>query len=542
MSDTTSSLNHYDAIVVGAGVAGLYQLHTLRESGYRVRLLEAGGGIGGTWYWNRYPGCRFDSESYTYQYNFSRELLDEWNWTEHFSPQPETLRYLNFAAEKFDWHKDIQLNARVKSAIFDQADYRWDLETETGERFNCQFLIMATGILSATQMPNIEGMDSFKGMSFHTSRWPHDPNGLGADTSVYEGKRVAVIGTGATGVQLIPHVAEGAKQLYVMQRTANWASPLFNARITDAEQPALKARYPEIFAACDKSTGAFLHVVDERSIFDVTEAEREARFEELYQQPGFAIWLSNFRDIMTDMRANDLISEFMARKIRARLKDPAVADKLVPSDHGFGQRRVPMETNYYETYNRDNVELIDLRETPIECITPKGVKTIDREYEVDLIVYATGFDAGTGAMRRIDIRGLDGLTIQDKWARGLRTNMSVQIAGFPNMFTHDGPHAAFCNIPRCAQVTVDWVTDLISHMREKGYQSVVTSEAAEQSWTEHATEQANKTLLSKTRSWIMGDNIEGKPRDLLLYSGPAPLFRQKLADCAANNYKGFIFQ
>ena len=343
-------------------------------------------------------------------------------------------------------------------------------------------------------------------------------------------------------MQLIPHVAEGAKQLYVMQRTANWASPLFNARITDAEQPALKARYPEIFAACDKSTGAFLHVVDERSIFDVTEAEREARFEELYQQPGFAIWLSNFRDIMTDMRANDLISEFMARKIRARLKDPAVADKLVPSDHGFGQRRVPMETNYYETYNRDNVELIDLRETPIERITPKGIKTIDREYEVDLIVYATGFDAGTGAMRRIDIRGLDGLTIQDKWARGLRTNMSVQIAGFPNMFTHDGPHAAFCNIPRCAQVTVDWVTDLISHMREKGYQSVVTSEAAEQAWTEHATEQANKTLLSKTRSWIMGDNIEGKPRDLLLYSGPAPLFRQKLADCAANNYKGFIFQ
>ncbi len=543
MSDSKSGgAKRYDAIVVGAGVAGLYQLHTLREAGYSVRLLEAGTGIGGTWYWNRYPGCRFDSESYTYQYNFSEELLEEWNWTEHFSPQPETLRYLNYAADKFDWHKDIQLNARVKSAIFDEATNRWDIKTDDGERFNCQFTIMATGILSATQMPNIEGIDSFEGDSFHTSRWPHDPNGLGADTSVYEGKRVAVIGSGATAVQLIPYLGEGAKQLYVMQRTANWASPLFNSKITEVEQPALKARYPEIFDACEESTGAFMHVVDPRSIFEVSDEEREEQFERLYKQPGFAIWLSNFRDIMTDMKANDLISEFMAKKIRERVNDPKLADKLIPNHHGFGQRRVPMETNYYETYNRDNVKLVDINDTPIERITPKGIKTSDREYEVDLIVYATGFDAGTGAMRRIDIRGIGGQTIQDKWSEALRTNMGVGIEGFPNMFTHDGPHAAFCNIPRCAQVTVDWATDLMNHMRDKGYERVMATEEAELEWTAHATEQADKTLLSKTKSWIMGDNIEGKPRDLLLYAGPAPLFRKKLADCAAHNYEGFTLE
>ncbi|MGK2914290.1 MAG: flavin-containing monooxygenase [Porticoccaceae bacterium] len=529
----------YDAIVIGAGVSGLYQIYRLREAGFSVLGIEAGSGVGGTWYWNRYPGARFDSESYTYAYSFSKELLAEWNWSEHFAGQPENERYFNFVADKFALRKNIQFNSRVKSAIFDEANDRWDLETEAGEKYRTQFVIMATGILSATQMPKIDGIDSFKGEWFHTSRWPHDSSRPGGKKSVYEGKRVGVIGSGATAVQLIPHVAEGAEHLYVFQRTANWCSPLCNGTITDDEQPALKARYPEIFATCDRTAGAFIHEFDPRSIFTVSAEEREALFEKLYKDRGFAIWLANFRDVMTDMKANSLLSEFIARKIRERVKDPAIAAKLVPTTHGFGQRRVPMETNYYETYNRDNVTLVDIRENPIERITPRGVKTRAQEYDLDLIIYATGFDAGTGAISRIDVRGVNGQSIKDKWSKELRTYLGLQVARFPNLFMHIGPHAAFCNIPRCAQVTVDWVTDLIEHMRAHKLNHVVPTPEAEIAWTQHAVEEADKTLLSKTNSWLMGDNIEGKPRALLLYAGPAPLFRKKCRDSAANGYKEF---
>ena len=536
-----STIKQYDAIIIGAGVSGLYQLHRFREAGFSVRLYEAAGGVGGTWYWNRYPGCRFDSESYTYAYSFSEELLDEWNWSEHFAGQPETLAYLNHVADKFSLRDDIQFNTRISATVFDEDTKHWTVETESGEQTRCQFLIMATGILSAVQFPDIDGIDDFKGDYFHTARWPHDPNTLGGDKSVYAGKRVAVIGAGASAVQVIPPVAAEAKDLVVFQRTANWASPLFNSAISDAEQPALKASYPEIFKACDQTAGAFVHQFDPRSIYAVSDEERNALFEKLYKERGFAIWLSNFPEIMTDMKANKLLSDFMANKIRQRVDDPAIADKLVPSAHGFGQRRVPMETNYYESYNRNNVHLVDLNETPIERITAKGVKTTAEEYDFDLIIYATGFDAGTGAISRIDVRGTNGQTIKDKWRQELRTYMGMQVAGFPNLFIHIGPHAAFCNIPRCAQVSVDWVTQLIEHMREQKLASVEATEAAEIGWTEHAVEEANKTLLSKTNSWIMGDNVAGKPRALLLYAGPTPQFRQRTKDCAANDYEGFRF-
>lgn len=535
--------NNYDAIIVGAGVAGLYQLHRLRERGYSVRVLEAGSAIGGTWFWNRYPGCRFDSESYTYQYSFSKELLEEWDWTEHFSPQPETLRYLNFVSDKLKLHNDIQLNARVKSALFDEVTNRWNIETDKGERFTAHFTIMATGLLSTPKMPSIEGIDDFKGESFHTYHWPHDPKGWGGKTSsLYGGKRVAVIGTGATAVQLIPHLGESVEQLYVFQRTPNWTSPLHNSKITAEEQPALKARYQEIFNICETTYGAFMHELDLRSVFDVSKEEREAHFESLYNKPGFAIWLSNFADTLTDIKANDLISDFMADKIRQRVNDQNVAEKLIPVDHGFGQRRIAMETHYYEAYNRDNVTLIDVNDAPIERITKKGIKTSDKEYEVDLIIYATGFDAATGAMRRIDIRGLGGRTIQDKWSQALKTYMGLQIEGFPNMFTHAGPHAAFCNIPRCVQFTVDWATDLMDHMRDQGLERVMATEEAETGWTKHAAEQAEKILLGNVRSWMTGENIEGKPHNFLLYSGPTPSYRRKLARCAANDYDGFTFE
>ncbi len=536
-----STHNHYDAIIIGAGVSGLYQLHRLREAGYSVRLYEAADGVGGTWYWNRYPGCRFDSESYTYAYSFSEELLEEWDWSEHFAGQPETLAYLNHVADKFALREDIQFNTRINSAIYDEDNSSWSVEGENGERASSQFLIMATGILSAVQFPDIPGIDDFKGEHFHTARWPHDPNSLGGDKSVYTGKRVAVIGAGASAVQAIPHIAADAQDLVVFQRTANWASPLFNSAISAAEQPALKASYPEIFKACDTTAGAFVHQFDPRSIYDVSADERNALFEKLYKERGFAIWLSNFPEVMTDMKANKLLSDFMAAKIRQRVDDPAIADKLVPGAHGFGQRRVPMETHYYESYNRDNVHLVDLNKTPIESITATGVNTSDREYEFDVIIYATGFDAGTGAISRIDVRGTDGQSIKEKWSQELRTYMGMQVEGFPNMFIHIGPHAAFCNIPRCAQVSVDWVSDLIAHMREQKLASVVPTEAAEIAWTAHAVEEANKTLLSKTNSWIMGDNVAGKPRALLLYAGPTPLFRKRINECAANDYEGFSF-
>lgn len=536
-----SSPKHYDAIIIGAGVSGLYQLYRLRKAGFSVRLFEKAGGVGGTWYWNRYPGCRFDSESYTYAYYFSQELLEEWNWSEHFAGQPETLAYLNYVADKFSLCDDIQFNTRINTAVFDEDNSQWSIEADNGERASCQFLIMATGVLSAVQYPDIEGIDDFQGESFHTARWPHDPNSLGGDKSVYAGKRVAVIGAGASAVQAIPHIAKDAQELVVFQRTANWASPLCNAPITDAEQPALKASYPEIFKACDSTSGGFVHQFDPRSIFDVSAEERNALFEKLYKEKGFAIWLSNFPEIMTDMKANKLLSDFMANKIRQRVDDPAIADKLVPSEHGFGQRRVPMETNYYEAYNQDNVHLVDLNETPIKRVTATGIKTTTEEFDFDLIIYATGFDAGTGAISRIDVRGLNGESIKDKWAKELRTYMGLQVAGYPNMFIHVGPHAAFCNIPRCAQVSVDWVSDLIEYMRKEKLTCVEATDAAEIGWTEHAVEEANKTLLSKTNSWIMGDNVAGKPRALLLYAGPLPQFRERINDCARNGYEGFKF-
>jgi cation diffusion facilitator CzcD-associated flavoprotein CzcO len=345
----------YDAIIIGAGMSGLYQLYRMREPGLRVRVLEAGTGVGGTWYWNRYPGARFDSESYSYGYSFSKVLLEEWNWNEHFAPQPETERYLNHVADKFDLRRDIQFRSRVSAAHYQEATRAWDVTLEDGSRFRTRFLITAIGPLSAPTMPRVEGVESFKGASFHTARWPKEKVS-------FEGKRVAVIGTGATGVQTIQEVAKTAGHLTVFQRTPNWCAPLHNARI-DAEQMAkIKAGYPEMFKRCHETFACFLHTPDPRGTFEVTAEEREAFFEKLYASPGFGIWQGNFRDILTDPKANDAISDFVARKIRQRVKDQGMAEKLIPKNHGFGTRRVPLETKYYEVYNQPNVELVDIRE------------------------------------------------------------------------------------------------------------------------------------------------------------------------------------
>src|SRR5271168_2658544 len=383
----------YDAIVIGAGVSGLYQLYKLRQLGLTVRVFESGTGVGGTWYWNRYPGARFDSESYTYGYSFSEELLQEWNWAERFSGQPENERYLNYVADKFDLRRDIQCNSRVAAAHYREDTRSWDVVLEDGRHYCARFLITAIGVLSAPTMPRIAGVDTFKGQSCHTHYWPKEHVS-------FEGKRVAVIGTGATAVQTIQEIAKTVGHLTVFQRTPNWCAPLHNGKISEAEMRDIRAQYQEIFALCRTSPGCYIHAPDPRKTLDVPLEEREAFWEKLYASPGFGIWMGNFSDMLTDRAANAAASDFIARKIRQRVHDPVVAEKLIPKNHGFGTRRVPLETGYYEVYNQPNVELVDINDTPIERITTTGIKTSDGAYEFDIIIYATGFDAITGAFDR----------------------------------------------------------------------------------------------------------------------------------------------
>lgn len=530
----------YDAIIVGAGISGMYQLYRLRELGLEVKVLEAGDGVGGTWYWNRYPGARFDSESYSYGYSFSEELLQEWDWSEHFSPQPETLKYCNYVADKFDLKKDIQFSARVKRARFDDEGNAWTIEIEDGSTETCRLLITAVGPLSAPTLPDIPGMDTFEGPVHHTGLWPKEP----VD---FSGLRVGVIGTGATAVQLIPEVAKVAEHLTVFQRTPNWCAPLNNGPITEEEQKQIKAGYPDIFRRCAESHGGFLHSADPRKALEVSAEERDELYEHLYGEPGFGIWLGTFIDVLVDPEANDTMSEFAAKKIRERVKDPATAEKLIPKNHGFGTRRVPMETGYYETYNRDNVDLVDIIETPIEKITENSIVTSDNEYELDFIVLATGFDAVRGALDRIDIQGKTHQKLTEYWGDQPTTYLGMAIHGFPNLLTLVGPHnsATFCNIPRCIEQNVEWVTDLVKYMIDHDYGRVEATADAEAEWTQHVFDEAEGLLFTKTRSWFMGfnSNIEGRDKPtMLVYAGGAPKYRDKCQQVADENYKGFSFQ
>jgi len=530
----------YDVIIIGAGISGMYQLYRLRKLGLSVRVFEAGDGVGGTWYWNRYPGARFDSESYSYGYSFSQELLEEWEWSEHFSAQPETLQYLNHVADKFDLRKDIQFESRVKAAIFNEAETRWEITLEDGSRAQAPILITAIGPFAAPTMPNIAGTDDFRGESYHSASWPHEPVS-------FAGKRVAVIGTGATGVQVIQEVAKTAGHLTVFQRTPNFCAPLHNGPIDPETQREIKARYPEIFEICRNSYAGFMHDADHRRALDVSPEEREALYEKLYGEPGFGIWMGNFRDVLVDAKANDTLTAFIHKKIRERVNDPVIAEKLIPRDHGFGTRRVPLETGYYEVYNQDNVVLVDVRETPIGRVTATGIRTSDADHDFDMIIYATGFDAVTGGFDRIDIRGMGGQRLKDKWADGPLTFLGLQTEGFPNMLTLVGPHnaATFCNIPRCIEQNVDWVTALITYMRANDLRRVVPSAEAEEEWTDHVHESASRLLLTKTDSWFMGinKNIPGKQkRRFLLYGAGLPTYREKCNEVAANSYAGLEFQ
>ena len=531
-------LERYQVIIIGAGLSGMYQLYRLRQLGRSVRVYEAGEGVGGTWYWNRYPGARFDSESWTYGFSFSDELLQEWSWNEHFAAQPETLNYCNYVADKFDLRRDITFQARVASAAYDADANEWELNLENGRRARSRFLITAIGPLSAPTLPAIPGVADFQGEAYHTGMWPKE-------LVLFQGKRVAVIGTGATGVQTITEVAKTAGHLTVFQRTPNWCAPLRNSPIDPDRQKRIKASYPEIFARCRDSFGCFIHAADPRNALEVAPQEREAFYEKLYNEPGFAIWMGNFRDVLIDKAANDTISAFMRRKIRQRVRDPALAEKLIPTNHGFGTRRVPLESGYYEVYNQPNVSLVDLRQTPIERITPHGIATSAAAYEFDMIIYATGFDAITGAFDRIDIRGCAGQRLKEKWADGPRTYLGLQSAGFPNMLTLVGPHnaATFCNIPRCIEQNVDWVTALLHYMGEKGFTRVEPSEAAEVAWTQHVHESAARLLLMEIDSWMTGvnRNVPGRhKRTFMAYAGGAPKYRERCNEIAAKGYEGFI--
>ncbi|MBV9824954.1 MAG: NAD(P)/FAD-dependent oxidoreductase [Alphaproteobacteria bacterium] len=523
----------FDAIVIGAGVSGLYQLYRLRELGLRVRVFEAGTGVGGTWYWNRYPGARFDSESWTYGYSFSPELLKEWHWQEHFAPQPETERYLNHVADKFDLRRDIQLQSRVASAQFQEETSSWDIVLEDGRRYSARFLLTAIGILSAPTMPNIPGVSTFKGQACHTHAWPKE----GVD---FAGKRVGIIGTGATAVQTIQEIAKTVGHLSVFQRTPNWCAPLHNGKISKAEMHDIQSRYDEIFALCRTSPGCYIHAPDPRKTMEVSAAEREAFWEKLYDSPGFGVWMGQFSDTLTDREANRLASEFIARKIRQRVKDPAVAEKLIPKNHGLGTRRVPLETGYYEVYNQPNVELVDINDTPIERITPTGIKTSDREYELDIIIYATGFDAITGAFDRIDIRGVDGVRLKDLWQDGPQTYLGVLVEGFPNMLMVMGPHAGLGNFTRTAEYSVEWVTGLIQFATERGVTRVEATSAGVAEWTDHVMALGQGQLMNEISSWMTGvnRNVEGKQRPRIMrYSGGHPAYREHCDAVAASGYR-----
>ena len=539
--DSAETAAHYEAIVIGAGVCGIYQLYKLLQMGVPTLVLEAGADLGGTWFWNRYPGARFDSESVSYAYSFSEELLQEWDWKERFSGQPENHRYLSYVADKFDLRRHMQFNAVVESAHFDEDATLWRLRLRDGRTFTCRFFIPAIGLLSAPTLPRYEGLDSFAGPSFHTYHWPEEPVPL-------EGQRVAVVGTGATGVQIIGAIADKVGSLTVFQRRPNWCAPLHNAEISAEEMADLKTRYDEVFAICARTPGGFLHEPDRRKFFEVSREERLATWEKLYGEPGFGIWFGNFREVLMDELANEEFSAFIADKIRSRVHDPVVAEQLIPKDHGFGVQRVPMETKYYEAYNRDNVKLVSLQDTPIECITPTGIRTSERDYEFDVIVYATGFDAATGAYDRIDIRGVGGERLRDSWADGPSTFLGMLTRGFPNMIMPTGPQSgsASTNFPRGIELGVDWVIGLLAHMRDNGLSRVEPTSEAEEEWTAHVAAMYGMLLMRKAKSWFTGYNSNvdghehGKTR-YLVYNGGTPKFRRRINTVAEQGYAGVTF-
>ncbi|MGR8921385.1 MAG: flavin-containing monooxygenase [Gammaproteobacteria bacterium] len=523
-----------DAVVIGAGFAGLYAVYRLREMGLSLRAFEKGSGVGGTWYYNRYPGAGSDSESWVYCYSFSDELEQDWTWTCRFPRQPEILRYLEHVAERFELNPLFDFDTRVTAASYDEASGRWQVTTEHGETVSAAYLVTAVGCLSAAQVPDIPGREDFAGEWYHTGEWPHD----GVD---FGGKRVGVIGTGSSGIQAIPVIAREAGHLTVFQRTPNFSVPARNADLTDEQVRELKANIKDIREFCRWSTIGQPYDMRDHGALDVSAEERERQFEEDWQKGGFEWMFGSYNDLVFDEKANAYAADFVRRKIREVVEDPEVAARLIPTDYPIATKRLPLDSGYFETFNRDNVTLVDLRETPIETIVPAGVRTTEKTHELDILVFATGFDALTGPLTRIGIRGRGGRSLEEKWAEGPRTYLGVQSEGFPNLFMVTGPGSpsVLGNMPTSIEQHVDWICALIGHLREAAATSVEPTPEAEIGWGEHVTELADATLFPQADSWYLGANIPGKPRVFLPYCGGFGTYRKLCDEVAARGYEGF---
>jgi cyclohexanone monooxygenase len=523
---------NFDVVIVGAGFAGLYMLHRLRGMGFSARVLEAGRGVGGTWYWNRYPGARCDIESMQYSYQFSDALQQEWEWTERYATQPEILRYANHVADRFDLRRDIQFDTRVSAAAFDEAQARWVIDTADGERVTAPVCVMATGCLSAPNTPRFKGLDAFQGEHYHTGHWPHEE----VD---FTGKRVGVIGTGSTAIQAIPVIAQQAEQLFVFQRTPHYTIPARNAPLEPEAQKAIKADYAGMRKRAKQMSNGVDFGYNEMSALEATPVERQREYEARWARGGVA-FMGAFADLLSNQAANDTAADFVRGKIRETVRDPKVAQALAPR-YIIGCKRLCVDTGYWETFNRSNVDLVDVGQTPIEEITRRGIRANGGEYPLDAIVFATGFDAMTGALLRIDIRGRDGRTLEDKWREGPRAYLGLALAGFPNLFTITGPGSpsVLTNMLPSIEQHVDWIADCLDYMREHGVRRIEARPEAEDAWVEHVGAVAGRSLRSVCNSWYIGANVPGKARVFMPYIGGFPAYVQKCDEVAANGYQGF---
>ena len=537
MSATASKRSgaDFDAVIVGAGVAGLYQLHRLREMGLRVRSIDAASDVGGTWYWNCYPGARVDSQSYIYQYWFSEELIDEWNWSQRFPPQPELERYLDFVADKLDLRKDIQFNTTVTSADWDEANQHWIVRTDRGDELTARFFISCTGMLSTPKVPPFPGREQYRGVVAHTARYPRE----GIDLT---GKTVGVVGTGATAIQVIQTIYGEVGELKVFQRTPQYAVAMRNPQFTDEDRAHYKARAKELYERVNSTFAGFDFDPEYGSWYDLTPEKRREVLETVWADGSLSMWVGSFAEVLTDEAVGEEVSEFVREKIRARIDDPEVAAKLLPYHYTFGTYRVPLELGYYEAYNRENVELVDVSGAPIECFTETGLRTAAADYELDVVILATGFDAGTGSLSAMNITGRDGASLTQQWRRDIRSTLGLQVHGFPNLFTVAGPLApstAFCNMTTCLAQQVDWITDCIAWMLGGNRHTIEPTKEKQDEWVQHHDDTANATLMMRTNSWYTGANIEGKPRRLLSYIGGAAHYRQICEDVKQSGYQGF---
>jgi cyclohexanone monooxygenase len=524
----------YDAIVIGAGLSGLYQLYRLRGLGLRARVLEAADGVGGTWYWNRYPGARCDVQSMSYSYSFSPELEQEWTWTEKYPTQPEILRYINHVADRFDLWPDITFNARVTAARYDERTGHWHVTTHAGRQFDAQFLIMATGCLSAPKLPELPGLAAYRGRTHQTADW-------GKEEVRFDGLRVGVIGTGSSGIQSIPLIAAQAADLTVFQRTPNFSMPAGNRPLSDNEVAGLKANYPAWREAQRTSRAGIPGEDTLESALAASAEERAAKYEAAWDRGELTALIGTYIDILIDPAANETAAEFVRNKIRATVHDPETAEALCPRTFPVGTKRMCLDTGYYETFNRPNVHLVDLRKTPLVEFTPTGIRTTEADYELDAIVFATGFDAMTGALTAIDIKGRNGVDLASQWSAGPRNYLGLAMAGFPNLFTITGPlsPSVLSNMIVSIEQHVDFITDCISYLREHGYDAVEATQAAQDEWVQHVADVGAFTLFPRTESWYTGANVPGKPRVFMPYIGGVGEFRIKCDAVAAGGYEGF---